>query len=147
MRHQCKLLRHPCSFLDMRTSSRSGPHGSESKKAAAPARHARIKIRILIKRERRRKMRLAVAMANGGEVECCCQATTTTSTHLLELLAAHSVFDRREHGDALPVSPSFFLCALFFVTVISRRPRKVTAEVRCRNYASVTRQSLCPLSK
>ncbi|KAH6930868.1 hypothetical protein HPB50_020072 [Hyalomma asiaticum] len=97
----------------MPTSSKSGPHGAEPKKTAAPARHARIKIRMVIKRERRGKMRLAVAMANGGEVECCCQATTTTSTHLLELLAAHSVFDRREHGGALPVSPSL-LCELFF---------------------------------
>ncbi|KAL1414516.1 hypothetical protein MTO96_007307 [Rhipicephalus appendiculatus] len=47
------------------------------------------------------KMRLAVAMGDGGDVECCCQATATARRQLLRLPAAHSVFDRRENGDAL----------------------------------------------
>lgn len=55
-------------------------------------------------------MRLVVAMGNGGDVECCCQATTTARRQFLRLPAAHSVFDRRENGDALSFSLSP-LCA------------------------------------
>lgn len=82
-------------------------------------------------------MRLPVAMGDGGDVECCCQATATASRQLLRLPAAHSAFDRRENGDALPSSLS---SSGHFATEISRRPRKVTDTVRSLSCAS----AFCP---
>lgn len=78
-------------------------------------------------------MRLPVAMGDGGDVECCCQATATASRQLVRFPAAHSAFDRRENGDALPSSLS---SPGHFATEISRRPRKVTDTVRSLNCAS-----------